>query len=222
EEYRRALELFESTTRSNLLMLSIEEALERAFSREGRREFSRAAERVEELRRRIATFGGELSCCRGEFQDPLKLFLTSDRAPGATVAELFLAHGIDHEFYSTEGVLFIFSFRNQDKDFRKFERTAEQVARELSVRDRSEPVKPFRYNLPIMRTSPREAFLALEVREVPLAEAVGRINCTNYVKCPPGIPVLIPGEEITGWHVENLPNDWQIKILKKLVPQSNY
>ncbi|MFH1068096.1 MAG: aminotransferase class I/II-fold pyridoxal phosphate-dependent enzyme, partial [Candidatus Glassbacteria bacterium] len=46
EEYRRALELFESTTRSNLLMLSIEEALERAFSREGRREFSRAAERV--------------------------------------------------------------------------------------------------------------------------------------------------------------------------------
>ncbi|HLA39698.1 MAG TPA: aminotransferase class I/II-fold pyridoxal phosphate-dependent enzyme, partial [Candidatus Glassbacteria bacterium] len=214
EEFRRALELLESTTRSNLLMLSIEEALARAFSTEGRNGFRRTAENVGDLHRKLSSFGEVLSCSREAFQDPLKLFLTSDRAPGAVIAERFLARGIDNEFFTSEGSLYIFSFRNASEQFRQFESAAGEVYHELAGREKfSCPVQPFRYNIPVMRNSPREAFMALEVREVPLREAVGRINCTNYVKCPPGIPVLIPGEEITAWHVENLPGEWKIRVM---------
>ena len=50
---------------------------------------------------------------------------------------------------------------------------------------------------PIVLMSPQEAFYAEKV-SLPLRETEGRI-CSEFVMCyPPGIPVLAPGERITG------------------------
>ncbi|MDR6971616.1 amino acid decarboxylase [Leifsonia shinshuensis] len=47
-----------------------------------------------------------------------------------------------------------------------------------------------------LRMSPRDAFFA-ETELVPAAEAVGRVSADTLAAYPPGIPNLIPGEEIT-------------------------
>ena len=47
-----------------------------------------------------------------------------------------------------------------------------------------------------MREPLREAVFA-PAHQVPLREAVGRIAARTACPCPPGIPVVMPGEEVT-------------------------
>ena len=217
EELRSSLELFESTTRSNLLVLSIEEALERAFSPGGRELFSEAARRCELLREKIRPWGSCLSFRESSAAaDPLKLFLTSDRAEGNEIGDLFYSRRIDNELCNAEGTLFLFSLRNGEEDFSRFSAALNEVHNALSVRKPLEGKrKSTRFNLPKMRRLPREAFFAARQTPLQLGQAIGRINCSNYVKCPPGIPALIPGEEITAWHLEVLPKDMPIRVLEE-------
>jgi len=51
--------------------------------------------------------------------------------------------------------------------------------------------------IPKMRMLPRDAFLA-QTESVPLRESPGRICAETISPYPPGIPVIAPGEEITG------------------------
>ena len=44
--------------------------------------------------------------------------------------------------------------------------------------------------------TPRDAFLGVG-ETVPVDEAVGRISCETIAGYPPGIPALLPGEQIT-------------------------
>jgi arginine decarboxylase len=50
--------------------------------------------------------------------------------------------------------------------------------------------------LPPQRLSPREAFFA-PIQRVPFQEAVGHICAEIISPYPPGIPILVPGEEVT-------------------------
>ncbi len=49
---------------------------------------------------------------------------------------------------------------------------------------------------PPLRLSPREAFISKQ-RAVPLEDSVGEISAELITTYPPGIPILVPGEEIT-------------------------
>lgn len=49
---------------------------------------------------------------------------------------------------------------------------------------------------PPLQISPREAFFAPSVT-VSLADAIGRVSSTTVCPYPPGIPILLPGEQIT-------------------------
>jgi arginine decarboxylase len=44
--------------------------------------------------------------------------------------------------------------------------------------------------------SPRDAFLG-EAETVAVEEAVGRVSCESIASYPPGVPALLPGEQIT-------------------------
>ena len=58
--------------------------------------------------------------------------------------------------------------------------------------------------MPEVVLSPRNAFFHAEVETVDLAEALGRISAETIVRCPPGIPVLLPGERIQPSHLSLL------------------
>ena len=56
---------------------------------------------------------------------------------------------------------------------------------------------------PPVRMSPRRAFIS-EQEAVPLKESVGRVSAELITAYPPGIPIIIPGEEITSDVIEYL------------------
>lgn len=57
-----------------------------------------------------------------------------------------------------------------------------------------------RFLLPDMQLLPRDAFFA-DGEHIPPTQAVGRIAKETVVHCPPGIPVLLPGEMILSTHL---------------------
>ena len=57
--------------------------------------------------------------------------------------------------------------------------------------------------LPPTRMSPREAFFSPH-ETVSVKDAIGRISTEIIAPYPPGIPVLVPGEEITKRTIEEL------------------
>ena len=59
------------------------------------------------------------------------------------------------------------------------------------------------YIAPKVGMTPQESFYA-EKESLPLKETKGRI-CSEFVMCyPPGIPILAPGERITGEILEHI------------------
>jgi arginine/lysine/ornithine decarboxylase len=64
-----------------------------------------------------------------------------------------------------------------------------------------------------MAMTPREAHLAPRER-VEVAAAQGRTAAELIASCPPGWPLLIPGETIGEWHRVVLGGDYLIDIVK--------
>ena len=81
-------------------------------------------------------------------------------------------------------------------------------------------------HLPPSRLNLRDAFFQ-EKEEIPLAKAIGRVSGTFLTPYPPGVPVIVPGEEFTweiveyltwcstiGWPIRGLMAGEKVRVLK--------
>ena len=68
--------------------------------------------------------------------------------------------------------------------------------------------------LPEMALLPREAFFAPGERVTP-AQALGRMSKETVVHCPPGIPVLLPGERVLPAHLPFLPEQGLLVVVNE-------
>lgn len=213
EQLINYLSLFENTTRSNLLLLSIEDSIQRAFGDEGKFIFLKAAQSCKELRNRLDSFGTALNY-DANVSDPLKLFLLSDRTTGDEIAKLLVERGVDYEYSDEKGVLLIFSFQNTEAQYLYLSKVLEEIHKIISDKERRLGVDEHYFSrIPIMRMLPREAFLAKR-KKLRLEQAKGMISCSCLNKVPPGIPMLVPGEEVTDWHLQRLSSEIFIEVIE--------
>ncbi|MBD2690678.1 aminotransferase class I/II-fold pyridoxal phosphate-dependent enzyme [Anabaena catenula] len=212
EEVLTALSLFETTSRSNLLLLSIEEAIRLAFETERKSLFQQAAGNCQELRSLLDTWGNTLTY-DSLVSDPLKLWLYSNRATGDEIGELLYERGISYEYSNQQGILLIFSFQNTDDDFAYVAKMLEEIYQILASQAQ---IKQFNENMfvrtPVIRCSPREAFFSKK-KKILLQQAKGMISCSCLKTVPPGIPILILGEEITDWHIQKIQSDTIVEVM---------
>lgn len=212
EQVMGVIPLFEATTRSNLLILSIEDAIKRGYSEEGKALFDRAIGECERLRTQLEQYGQVLTY-DPDVNDPLKIFLKSDRVLGTELADILFDLGLDGEFANEEGLLLLFSFNHNQKDF-KFIRKS--LAMAVSILKDKAVQKPFPCDYfsrrPQMKRLPNQAFFA-QKEKLPLNQAVGRISGSCIKKIPPGSPILIPGEEVTVWHLNHLSPDTVVEVI---------
>lgn len=213
EEVIAALSLFETTSRSNLLLLSIEEAVELAFGDERKSLFQKATRNCDELRCLLDNWGNILTY-DSLVRDPLKLFLYSDHATGEEIGELLFERGVDYEYSDNRGVLLIFSFQNTDSDFIYVTNVLKEVYKIIAARKQGNVFEHcFSVRTPVMRCLPREAFFAQKRKSVYIGEAKGLVSCNSIKKIPPCVPVLIPGEEITDWHLQRITPDTIVEVI---------
>ena len=212
EQVMAVMGLFETTTRSNLLILSIEDAISKGYSESGKALFWQAIEECDRLRSQIDNYGDVLSYDT-QVSDPLKIYLESNRVTGTELAELLYQRGIDGEFADEEGLLLIFSFNHKREDFQFIGETIAEIVPILTeiAAKKSLPKSDFCRH-PQMKILPKDAFFS-QKQQLPLNKAIGRISSCTIKKVPPGIPILVPGEEITNWHLARLNADTEIQVV---------
>lgn len=190
ESAKADMSLFASTSPSYVIMASIDLCIDYMLYGSGKKDYLCCEERVSAL--------GQLAGEKGIIQpsgkcDPLRLTLNTAScgiAGGDRQQEYFSSHGIDCEFCDGENAVFICTPFNSEKDFDRLRRAIEDLppakAPARSVRSRTAPSKAMTIRSATL--SPSET--------IPVSEALGRIAADTSCPCPPGVPVIIPGEMI--------------------------
>ena len=186
---KSSMALFGSTSPSYLTMASLDLARE-WMEREGIAAFRRLAETVSGLREVAVSAGFGLP--RGEC-DPVRLTLLTwpMGMTGNLAAEYFRQHGVECEHSDGSAVVFILTPFNAESDIQRLRRAMQDFPKGIPLPFQSFSIE----QLPEIKMSPREALLG-RTSIIPTAEAAGRIAAEAACPCPPGVPVVMPGEEI--------------------------
>ncbi len=190
ERIKSSMALFGSTSPSYLTMVSLD--LARAWmASQGQSAFVRLSRTVSELRRLAAEIGFVLPC--GEC-DPVRLTLLTHSlgVTGEEAAAYFRSCGAECEHSDAAAVVFILTPFNTESDIDCLKRAIERFPvnhPEMTCADGEA------YYLPEQAMSPGEVLFRRRT-SVPLKNAAGRIAAEAACPCPPGVPVVMPGEII--------------------------
>lgn len=185
---KQAMALFGSTSPSYPVMMSLDLCRE-WLATQGGEELRRLEQSVAAVKRAAAAAG--LLQPAGEC-DPLRLAFAPAEGPGGENAGDYLrANGIEPEYSGSGGTILIPSPMN----------TPAQFDRLLDAVGRMRPAEPegqaqATAPRPVCVMSPREAILA-PAETVPLNAAEGRVCAEAMCRCPPAIPLAMPGELLT-------------------------
>ena len=209
ERLRESMSLLQSTSPNQLLLASLDIA-RLQMAEQGRELVGRAVALSQKLRHSINGLAGLWSPGPEDFASPgaCGLDLTKitvqvrDLGLSGLEAEHYLRYEqkVQCELSDAWNLLFIISYADDE----------EQVARllealqALCVYTEKLGRKPMLESLPPKaglwqetELTPREAFFAAK-EQVTLAEAAGRISAEQVMFYPPGVPLLVPGERISG------------------------
>lgn len=188
---RDALRLLQTSSPSSLLVLSIEQALGRMRT-DGR-------QLLHDLKKKIAAFEQGLSVdgryrgVSGENMDPFRLIIDvrGTGKSGYAVNRELASLQIDMEMADGYRIIGIPSVLSTEQDFDHLLNALLEIKGKGNY---VQPDKRMAYGKRILTM--REAFFA-EHEYIPLQRAAGRICARSFGAYPPGIPFVVPGEEIT-------------------------
>lgn len=207
DDSKGAMAVFGSTSPSYPIMASLDICRDWLF-KNGRSEYSRISERVGHIKD-FAQSRGIL--VPGGLCDPVRISLNtySIGIGGHEAADIFREYGVEPEYYDDKYIVLIASPFNTDSDFAKLEKAIKSLeVKKVSQGSAIDIPKVSR------DMSLRDAFLSKN-EKVHLERAVGRVAAEVLCPCPPGVPVVMPGE-IIDENVVNLLSGYgffEIKVL---------
>lgn len=207
---RAAMSLLTTTSTSYLLLASLDVA-RKQLATAGRDLIDRALNLAREVRLAINempglySFGKEIlrpGTARHD-HDPTKLSISTRGLgiSGATAESLLREEfGVEVEMSDLYNVLCVVSLGVQDKDIHRLLAALDAVSRRYGPTRQAPEIEVSMPVIPVLALSPREAYFA-KTETVPLDDARGRVSAESIMVYPPGIPIFLPGEVISG---ENL------------------
>ncbi|WP_088188645.1 amino acid decarboxylase [Desulfosporosinus sp. FKA] len=213
---RQSLELLQSSSPSYLLLASLERAGEYALDL-WRWEYLK--EEVENLQQRVGEkfrilSQNDVGTYGIDALDWSKILINTRPLglPASRCVEFLRGEfGLEPELWDEENILFLLGIGNTPEDIRRLTRGLERLAdctqllslgsehfRKNARDDRSDS-----FLLPPQILTPREAFFAKK-RRVPLKESLGHIVGETISPYPPGIPIVVMGEQMTPEVLETL------------------
>ena len=201
---RQIINLTQTTSGSYLLMSSLDIS-RRNLAQRGKTVFRKVAEMAEYAREEINAVGGYYAYGRELINgdsifdfDPTKLSVHT-RNIGLAGIEVYDIlrdeYDIQIEFGDIGNILAYLSIGDRMQELERLVCALAEIKRRY-MKDPNGLLSQ-EYIAPEVVYSPQDAFYA-DKKSVPLAESAGYI-CSEFVMCyPPGIPILAPGERITG------------------------
>ena len=194
ERVKRAASLLQTTSPNQILLASLDIA--RLQLEQNPAQIQSAVELSKKLRGQLVRNGFKIFTPKNFSFDPTKVTVNvSTRGLTGAEAEEFLRHElkIQCELSDAANVLFLLTFADDES-------TAAKLIDALKLLPVREPIKisPPNLSKEISRAklSPRETFYAPTI-SVELKNSVGKICAEEVTFYPPGIPLLMHGEEIS-------------------------
>ena len=192
EEVRLALNMLQSSSPNYVLMASIETAIAEAGTK---RILERAIVIADEAHRRLRSCGVTLYTSR--LRDSLHVLLKVHNLPPQTLLENFAKHGVYPESVLGNGVLLLFGCGSTVRDIDILINALEQIRLSSPTGTNAEPglsLTADGYGIQVL--SPKLAYFGT-TEIIPRGDAIGRIAAECIAPCPPGNPVIVPGQRIT-------------------------
>lgn len=203
---REALSYLESSSPSFLMLASLDLARRQA-ALEGQALLEKALHAADFLHTKIKSFKGlrlldakALGFKSVIGEDPLRLAVSASSygMSGNQMAKLLRKKfRIQPEFSNFHYVLFLMSFADRQQDSEQLAVALEQIGSHVFKHQKPSLGRISPPPLPEVVLSPRDAYFGPK-RGIALEEAEGEIAGEMIVPYPPGIPILCPGEKITG------------------------
>ncbi len=200
ENAKNAMSLFGSTSPSYPIMASIDICC-KYMSEKGISAYRKLEERVLQIKQLAENLGiiQPDGLC-----DNTRICISTPNIENQI--DFFHSHKIESEFCDGRNAVFICTPFNSERDLKRLENAISQI------HGHPETV-PFTFTLPETALTPREAILA-ESELVSVKNAVGRISADSACPCPPGIPVVMPGEVIDSNIIHLLDESDLIHVVK--------
>ena len=186
-EVRAALSLFGSTSPSYLILQSLD-ACNLYLAEEVRPKLAACVRAVEALKADLAAQGWAVA-----ESEPLKVTLHASKRGwrGDALADFLRKSGVECEYADPDDLVLMVSPQNSPEDLEKV-----RAALAAAGQGSEAPQTPPQMARPRQAMGIRAALLA-PAEEVPVAEAAGRVCAAPTVGCPPAVPVVVSGEEIS-------------------------
>lgn len=206
KKLKDSLRLVQTTSPSYLLMASLD-AARRQLAVKGEQVMDRVLEYARELRRSISRMKG-LTLLGEEHVDGENLFGIDPTRLVISVKDLGLTgyeareilsrrYGVEVEMADFNNIVAVISLGNTEQDVNRFLESMYDFSTRERRSVRSRPEVTFLPSIPPLRLSPRQAWMKRS-RPVKIQESTGLVSGEMVCVYPPGIPVIYPGEEITG------------------------
>jgi len=188
EGAKDAMALFGSTSPNYAVMASLD--LCRAWLETHKNAYAELQKQVTALKEIAAGCG--IAMPTG-LTDPTRLTLNTGSIgmSGTAAAEIFRGAGVEPEYADGTHLVLIATPFNTEADFTRLSDAITMLPVRTPLPE-GEPLPP----LPPVKTSLRTAMFA-PWETVSLEVAEGRISGAAACPCPPGVPIVMPGEEIT-------------------------
>jgi arginine/lysine/ornithine decarboxylase len=208
DHVRQIINLTQTTSASYLLMSSLDIS-RRNLALNGQKSFAKVIEMAEYAREEINDVGGyyaygkELINGTSVYDFDVTKLSVYTRDLGLAGIEVYDIlrdeYDIQIEFGDISNILAYISIGDRLQDIERLVGAMYDINR-LYRKDKAGMLSS-EYIAPKVAVAPREAFYA-DKQSLPIRETAGRI-CAEFVMCyPPGIPILAPGELITGEIIE--------------------
>ncbi|MEI7475645.1 MAG: aminotransferase class I/II-fold pyridoxal phosphate-dependent enzyme [bacterium] len=215
EAIQKSLNLINTTSPSYPILASIEGCINYLTT-------PSAKLKIEELIKNIKLLKSELEET-GEYEfledtenfkvDPTRIFAKLKGVNGHDLDDyLQNKTPVEVELSNNSGILAITGIGTDKVMLNQLKAALLKAAKKLP---KTNQVNNFRTQLLNPKTimTPQEAFNA-KSREIDINEAQGMVSAESIVKYPPGVPVLIAGEEITAEHIAIIGNNTKIKVIE--------
>ena len=199
ENSKDSMALFGSTSPSYPIMSSIDICTDYMLNNGGIQDYRNLEERIACIKK-IASDNGIIQ--PDGLCDPLRICLNTASVGliGKNQVEYFHSCNIEPEFCDGENAVFICTPFNKEADFLRLENAIKNIPK---IKSKASVVNYT--SLPKSVLSPKDALFS-KTESVLLCNAVGRIAADTACPCPPGIPVIMPGEIIDSDIVFELKN----------------
>lgn len=216
KKVEKALKLLHTTSPSLILLASLDAARANLASENGKNLIDKAVQNAKYLRKRIDKMEHiyQLKTDFGFKTDITKVFVKIDGLSGKRLESILeIDFNIEVESASDVGALMLINLGNTRSEIKYLADALEKITKtDYSDIYHLENKKHMPMLTPKIKYNLRDSFYA-EKEIVKKEKAVGRISGEVIAECPPGIAILLPGEEITKEHLPYLTDYEEIEVI---------